>query len=468
LFLDPDRLLEASPAEVLDAASRGHLGLDHRFLHAFIDRPEEALPAVAAFGERSRENDVIDLASELIALFRHWKTPAGIPFLIKYIEEDPENVPDEVVVCLVEMPAAALEPLLALYDRLEETGSGEVAFILANLRIRDERLLQRLIDRLEFDLSDTFLLLGIYGDPAASEAVRNTAEALEDGEDDLKKEAANVLEALSEASPVRHELEHEPFDIWDLYPETEDLPVDVLEENERIALLEHPAASVRAAAAHSFFNRPLDTEQRQQLLALAQTDASTEVRARAWEALIDATENSEVVEAMLQTLRDTSLPLEERGGLLVGLAPETDRNEVREGIIALYEIPEGRAKALEAMWRSVYPGFRDYFAPHLDDPDLETRRGALWGVGYYGLKSELDKVRALFEDEELRSDALFAYALAIPAEISPGRMKGVLARIEKDAQGLSEMEEELVKAALDERLMLAGKEPVFRSIQEED
>jgi hypothetical protein len=45
-------------------------------------------------------------------------------------------------------------------------------------------------------------------------------------------------------------------------------------------------------------------------------------------------------------------------------------------------------------------------------------------------------------------------------------MKGLLARIEKDASGLSEAEEELVKAALDERLMLVGKEPVFR--QEED
>ena len=41
-------------------------------------------------------------------------------------------------------------------------------------------------------------------------------------------------------------------------------------------------------------------------------------------------------------------------------------------------------------------------------------------------------------------------------------MKGLLTRIEKDAQGLSEMEEELVKAALDERLLLAGKEPVFQ------
>ena len=158
--------------------------------------------------------------------------------------------------------------------------------------------------------------------------------------------------------------------------------------------------------------------------------------------------------------------MEERGGLVVGLAPETDRNEVRKAITDLYEIPEGRAKALEAMWRSIHPAFRDYFAPHLEDSDLEIRRAALWGVGYYGLKSELERVRKLFDDEELRTDALFSYALALPTEVSRGRMKGLLQRIEKDANGLSEIEEELVKAALDERLLLAGKEPVFR--QQED
>jgi hypothetical protein len=118
------------------------------------------------------------------------------------------------------------------------------------------------------------------------------------------------------------------------------------------------------------------------------------------------------------------------------------------------------------MWRSVHPSFRDYFAKHLEDTDLEVRRSALWGVGYYGLKSELERVRKIFDDEDLRSDALFAYALALPGEVSRGRMKAMLARVDKDAKGLSEMEEELVKAALDERLMLAGKEPVFRQQQD--
>jgi hypothetical protein len=174
-----------------------------------------------------------------------------------------------------------------------------------------------------------------------------------------------------------------------------------------------------------------------------------------------ATENIEVVEAMLAALRRPDLDVEERGGLVVGLAPEVDRNEVRQAILALYDGPQGRAKAMEAMWRSVHPSFRDKFAKHLDDVDVEVRRAAIWGIGYYGLKTELDRLRKFFEDEELRSDALFAYALAVPSEVSRGRMKGLLARIEKDAKGLSEAEEELVKAALDERLMLAGKEPVF-------
>jgi hypothetical protein len=33
----------------------------------------------------------------------------------------------------------------------------------------------------------------------------------------------------------------------------------------------------------------------------------------------------------------------------------------------LYAIPEGRAKALEAMWRSVHSSFKAYFAKHLND-----------------------------------------------------------------------------------------------------
>lgn len=458
MFLDPEKLFEAKPAEVLAAAARGHLGLDHRFLHSLLDRRAEALVDAIAFAARDRTGDLIDLAPELTGIFRYWQAPEAIPFYLRLIQEDPENVPDEVTIALVETGAAALEPLLALYAGLEETESGEVAFILASLRLRDERILKLLLDRMEFDLSDTLLLLGIYGDPAARPAIENAA-VLVAGDIELMKESAAALDMLGESKdpPAR-----EPFDIWELYPVEDEPPLDLLDEDERGELLAHPLASMRAAAAHSFFNRALEAPVRQRLLTLAQQDESAEVRARSWEALIDATEEPGVAEAMLRALRNPKLAIEERGGLLVGLAPETDRAEVRQAIVDFYAIPEGRAKALEAMWRSVHPAFRDYFAKHLGDPDLEIRRGAIWGVGYYGIRSELENLRQLFNDEYLRSDALFAYALAIPTEVSRSRMKGLFTRIEKDAQGLSEMEEELVQTALDERLLLAGKEPVFR------
>lgn len=461
MFLDPDKLCKSTPAEVLDAARLGHIGLDQRFLHALIDRCAEARPAVTAFAERDRSGDLVDLAPELITLFRYWKAPEAIPFLIDYIRVDAEHVPDEAIEALVEIGEPALEPLLWLYEELDESESAEVAFVLANLRIRDERILKILLDRLDYDLSDAALLLSMYGDPAAKPALEAAAAELKESEHELKKEIAEAIETIDQAS--KKELpksEEQSFDIWSLYPERADLPVDLLGEDERTELVEHPAAAVRAAAAHSFFNRELNGEQRKKLLNLAQRDSSPAVRARAWEALTGSTEDAEVMEAMLRALR-SELTAEERGGLMVGLAAEADRNEVREAMLKLYEAPEGRAKALESMWRSVHPSFRDYFARHLDDVDVEVRRGAVWGIGYYGLRSELERVRKLFEDEDLRADALFAYALALPSEISRGRVKGLLARIEKDARGLSEAEEELVKTALDERLILAGKEPVF-------
>ena len=462
MFLDPTKLSEASPTEVLDAAANGHLGLDHRFLHALLDR-EDGFSSVLAFAGRDRSEDAVDLAPELLALFRHWNRPEALPFLIAYVKEDPEEIPDEAVESLVAIGKPALEPLLALYGELEESASAEVAFILASLCIRDERVLKILLERMEYDLADTALLLEVYGDPAGIPAIEASAAELGKEDKDLRAEllrVAGVLrggDRIAASDPSHGDL----FNIWDVYPEEADLPMDLIDEDERAELLQHPVASVRAASAASFFNQEINAELRKALLTLAVGDASPTVRAHAWEALTNATEDSEVMEAMLGALRKSDLPVEERGGLLVGLAPETDRNEVREAIASFYTVEEGRAKALEAMWRSMHPSFRDYFAKHLDDADLEVRRGAVWGVGYYGLKGELGNLRKLFDHEELRSDALFAYSLALPAEVSRGRMKGLLARIEKDATGLSEMEEQLVMAALDERLLLAGKEPFF-------
>src|SRR6185369_11591331 len=72
-----------------------------------------------------------------------------------------------------------------------------------------------------------------------------------------------------------------------------------------------------------------------------------------------------------------------------------------------------------------------------------------------------EKLTKFFEDEELRADALFAYALSARHEISKARIRGLLRKIEEQAGGLSEGETELVQLALDERLVLHGHQPVF-------
>ncbi len=467
-MLDPSKLNEAKPEDVLAAAARGHLGVDHRFLHAILDRREQASPAVQAFANGDRSNEVVDLTPELISIYRHWKDPKALPFLLGVIKEYPTEIPDGAIEAIVEIGKPALEPLLELYGQLEEGQSSEIAFILANLGVHDPRILQLLLDRLEYDLADTALLLSVYGDRKAQPALEEAAGNLGAGDVQLKRELTEAIEALDSADKAGTKSEEqERFDIWSLYPDEDDLPIDLLEEEERLEMLASGTNDdTRAAAAGSFFNHELTAEARAALLAAATSDKSSVVRGQAWEALMNSTEEPEIVRAMLAALRNPDVPADERGGLLVGLAPEADRNEVREAIGKHYETEQGRAKALEAMWRSMHPSFRDNFAKHLDDADLEVRRGAIWGVGYYGLKSELDRIRKLFDHEELRSDALFAYALAIPTEVSKGRMKGLLAKIEKDARGFSDLEEDLVKAALDERLMLAGKEPMFAGQQD--
>lgn len=460
MFPNPDRLAEVSPAQILQSAAEGRLGLDHRFLHSLLDRPAETVSPLITFSKRDRRKDIVDLEGDLLALFRVLRAPEAIPFYIDLIRILPEEIPDELVEALYAQREQAVEPLLNLYRELDETESGEVAFLLASLHLRDPRILEILLERLEFDAADGAFLLGLYGDPAARQPlVQLLTEAASDA--DIKKEIEEALSAIESPSSASQAEEPSSFDIWDLYPEQADLPVELLSEPERVELLDHPSATVRAAAAAAFFNQQPADSIAEKLLTVAQKDENVTVRARAWESLMDAAEKPEVVDAMLRVMRDAQTPIEERAGVLVGLSLETDRNEVRAAIESLYQEPDGRAKALEAMWRSLHPSFRDRFAKHLDDADFEVRRNAVWGVGYYGIRSELEKIRSFFTDDDLRAEALFAYSLALPTDLSRGRMKGLLRKVEEAASGLSEQEEHLVKAALDERLALAGKPAFF-------
>jgi hypothetical protein len=268
------------------------------------------------------------------------------------------------------------------------------------------------------------------------------------------------LEQLDAPEP---QYQPEPFDILAEYPERELPDVDVLTEPERLELLESPDAAVRAEAAYSFFNIELHPKARAALLAMARSDADAAARGRAWASLADAAEDVSIRGAMISVLRDASRAVEERGGAAVGLYGFAESADARSGIEALYE--EGgtaRAKAMEAMWRSLFKPFAKYFAEHLDEKDPAILHQALRGAGYFRLTAQADKIAKYFDDDDFRDDALFAYALAAPGETTRGRARGILRKIDSITH-LLPGETRLVMFAIDERLRLHGLAPVFET-----
>lgn len=471
---EPGRYNEIPVIELLRAASRGWIGIDKRLIQSILDRGEAGMADVVAFSREPVREHRVFLDQVLIDLFHHSPQPGAIDFLIDAIRREPEDVDDTLVEALLPLGSRAVEALLKLYEELGEEAGSDVAFLLAGLRIRDPRVLALLLDRLEFDAADGAFCLGLYGDPAAKPALEKMLAELpesgdvpeEDTSDDnveLRREISHAIEAL-DAPETPYAPER--FDILSEYPK-QDIPAfDVLTETERTELLASPDPAIRAEAAYSFFNTAVNPKVRDALLSMAKSDLDPLVRARAWEALSDAADQEPIRAAMLATLTDTSLPVEERGGAAVGLYGFADKPEVQRAIEALYEEGGGaRAKALETMWRSLHKPYSKYFAQHLDDENPAIVHQALRGAGYFRLTGYADKIAKRLDSDDFRDDALFAYTLALPGETTRGRARGILRKIDSITH-LSPAETRLVMFAIDERLRLHSLAPVFESDSE--
>jgi hypothetical protein len=207
---------------------------------------------------------------------------------------------------------------------------------------------------------------------------------------------------------------------------------------------------------------------RVKLLELAKSDPDLKVRGACWQAMAEISQEPEVRRAMLAVIANPEASIEERAGAVVGLAKLSDEAEVVQAIENLYQDPSGRAMALKAMSRSLDRRFSAYPPRHLDDPDPAIQGQAIWATGYLNLSSEAPRLEKFFDHEELRGPALFAYALAVPGETSRGRASALFRKIEDVAGGLDEDEVDVVRLALDQRLMMHGYEPVFFSDSSED
>jgi hypothetical protein len=453
--------------ELLRTAAMGRLGVDRRLVQSIIDSPEGAA-AVLRFAASAHDTERIDLDPLLVDLLRHFKSPDALAFFIDVIRRDPQEIPDELVEAILPLGESAVEPLINLYEEIGEEDGGDVAFLIAGLHQKDPRILAMLLERLEYDAADGAFLLGLFGDPAAKPALEKMLGEIEEEDAELKQEIKRAIEALD--APATH-YEPQQFDVVSEYPKYALPSFDLLTETERLEMLASDDAKIRAGAARSFFNSTLNAKSKAVLLEHAKTDADAMVRARAWEALADVTEDTAIRDAMIAVMKDHSREIEERGGAAVGLYGVGDREDVRAGYEELYEMGGvARSKALEAMWRSLWDGYAKYFAPHLEDKDPKIVREALRGSGYFRLTKSIDKIAKYLDAEEpfdnLRDDALFAYALAMPGETTRGRVRGLLRKIESLTE-LSDYERELVEFGLDERLRLHGMQPVFSAETEE-
>jgi hypothetical protein len=460
LILEPGRYEGVPAYQLLESAGHGYIPVDQRLLHAILDFPENSLPDIVRFAAQNHEDDLMDLDPLLIDLLRSLRTPAALPFFVRVMRDHPSDVPDDLVESVVELGAAAVEPVLGLLRELKESDAGDVPFVLAALRVRDQRVLEALTRRIENDPQDAALCLEMYGDPAAIPALE--AALAQIPEDDQRSRAPIQAVIASLLAPADTSAESEKvFDIWELYPAEAALDLSALEDEDRLAMLQNGSPSVRAEVALSYQGADLSDEARARLIQLAKTDPDATVRGACWEALGEIGDEPDLRQAMLKVLADPKAAIEEKSGAAIGLAEQSDNAAVYQAILNLYQDPRSRAKALKAMARSFDKRFAGFPPKHLDDPDADIKTQAIWGVGYLDLAAEAPRLAELFDDEEFRTDALFAYALSIPGETSVGRVRALMTKVEQAAGGFREDEEDLVRIALDQRLMLHGKSPVF-------
>jgi SEC-C motif len=436
-------------------------------LHAILDRPGQSLSDLVRFASEDHEDDLMDLDPLLIDLFRVIATPEALPFFMGVVRRNTGDVPDDLVESIVQLGAVAVDPLLKVFNELNPDDAGDVPFVLAALRVRDPRILEALTRRLENDPQDAALCLEIYGDSAAIPALEAALAKISPDDPRSRAHLQAVIESLSTPGLATPET-NEPFDIWALYPDETVPDFAALEDEDRLAMLEKGSSSLRVAVALSFQGVELSDEVRSRLIELAKTDPDPTVRGACWEAFGELDDEPELLDAMLRVLANPQSAVEEKGGAAVGLAEQSSNPAVFQAILALYQNPRGRAKALKAMARSFDRRFAAYPPKHLDDPDPAIKTQAIWGVGYLGLSSEASRLRELFEDYDFRSDALFAYALSVPGETSSGRVRSLMKKVEEAAGEFREDEEDLVRIALDQRLMLHGKSPVFFPDEDED
>ena len=467
----PPEFDKHTPFELLVEAESGRLGFDRRLIQSLISRPDATAPDLARFASEIREDRLLDLDEQILDLFRHFNRAEAIPFYLRQIHKGEGEVPDDLVEAFAALGAPAVEPLLDAVAKAEPDDKGNLVFLLAALGVRDARIPELLQTVLAVDPYEGALCIGLYGDPALKPLVQDALAELPAGDESQQERKAleDCLAQLDSGETV-HDLPE--FDILKLYPEAsfplfESLPEDQVEE-----YLTCDFAEYRIAAALSLCDEEYNEDTRAALLKGAREDPELQVRSACLRALgstlsMTAAGDAEVQEFLLQRLEDKAALLAERASALVALAQVPGKSAIHEAIHELYAIPETRADAVDAMWRSHDERYCRYFSENLQHADARVRINAAVGVGAFPITELAMELVPLFDDEETREQALFSYALAAPGKTTEKSVQKLMEKIEELAGGLSASEADTVAGALDARLDREGLPPVFFPEEEE-
>ncbi len=451
MLVAPDRFSEVSLYELLRAAERGVVAVDHRFLHAIVDR--DSIEDVVRFGIE----EATYLRGDLVLICRHLRTPQALPLLIEEVRRDPNDIRLELVETFIEVGKAAVEPLLALHEEIGGSEDSDVGFLLGSLGVRDDRIYNLLVQRLEIDAVDAAQSLEVYGDPAAIPALEMALNR--ESEEWRRVAIRHAIDRLREPPPPEPD---EPFDLWEHYPEEEDPDLSALSTEELFEYLDCSGEQYRYLAVEELCREVLQGARLDRIREAARHDASARVRALCWEQMADVIDRPEIRHELRMVLEDATRPVVERAGALVAFSlHEGSDPQVRSLILDFYERPETRARALKAMTAVVDERYLPYFPLHLNDPDVEVRTQAVLAVGCAGMEEAAKDLVPLFEDDEVREIAIASYALAAPAKPSRAGMLDLLQRIERLAVGLSEVDEMAAKDAINLRLEREDREPMF-------
>lgn len=468
MLILPEQYDQTPALRLLEEAERGRIGFDQRLIRSLLARPDETLDALEQFLARpAGEDAVADLTDQIFDLYRALRSPRALPFYLDLLKGAAQGVPDELVEAFHELGEAAVDPLLRAHDEAPEDERPDIVFVLASLGVPHPRIRELVRQALANDPYEGALCASLCRDPELLPDLRAALDALPgDGSRRHERKALEeAIESLERPSPPE---EPEPFDIFALYPEHAAPLFDYLPHADVLEFLDHPDAALRARAARSFADEELDEASRRRLLQAARQDSDARVRGEALRGLSGCASDPEVFALLNEVLRDRSRPPEEWTGALVALAEPDAGNELRRAAEEAWERPETRAAALEAMWRLRDRRYLKQIAAGLKSDDPAVAREAIRAVGALPAEELALELVPFFQNDELREDALFSYALAVRHETTPKSVRRLFDRIAERAGGLSDHEEEVVASALDMRLERAGFRPVFFPEDEEE